>query len=539
VTARAALAAALALALAGPAPAQVRGPLFDAGWAAWHAGDYPVAYDRLGELRRQPYGREAVVDFMLGTSACRVAGVVAYGARLLDWMQYAYALTLDSRAVVQRERDLCVDVVRAAAAGRPEQIVELRSAGMTGYGKTFYWANEARQPVTSYPIRRTREIDRGEFAARLAPRDAPDAALALAAALAPGAPAVAEDGFLLVGHAGQDADDLASIARLLGAYRDFLVRAYGVVPPPHHVRVELVAGTYEVQALAAERHALDVSRATIGYAFVDDLSVVAAVPDVAAGTVLHELFHLLVRSNFGDVPQWLDEGVASVYEVSARVGDRFEGRDNWRRQVLDETWDVRPDAETLIRTEWFVFDDPNQVGREPDQIDLEDPAAEARRAATMAMARYFAMYLDARGELGRVFAAVRDGGLNGLDGDPGAHVVGIVERVTATDVAELDRGFVAWYQGRETVAPAPLSARADAGAPYATTANLRVRSGPGRDFEMLTTLPQGTVFAVTGAERGWLRLELSDGATGFVSEDFALPVEDVGKALPNAPAGEP
>ena len=122
-----------------------------------------------------------------------------------------------------------------AVGPRPKEIVELRSAGMTGYGKTFYWANEARQPVTSYPIRRTRELDRGELTARLVPADDPAAALALAGTLAPGVPAVAEEGFLILGHAGQSPGDLGAIARPLADYRDFLVASY-----------EGVASIYEV-----------------------------------------------------------------------------------------------------------------------------------------------------------------------------------------------------------------------------------------------------------------------------------------------------
>ena len=42
-------------------------------------------------------------------------------------------------------------------------VVEERAAGMTGFGKTFYWANEDQQPVASFPIRRMRDIDRSEF----------------------------------------------------------------------------------------------------------------------------------------------------------------------------------------------------------------------------------------------------------------------------------------------------------------------------------------------------------------------------------------
>ena len=122
------------------------------------------------------------------------------------------------------------------------------------------------------------------------------------------------------------------------------------------MRIELVRDGWEVKQLAERRHGLDVSSATIGYAFVEDASIVAAVPTTAAGTVLHELFHLLVRSNFGDVPQWLDEGIAGLYEVSGRRGDVYFGLENWRRKVLETTWDVRPDLAELIRAEWFLFD---------------------------------------------------------------------------------------------------------------------------------------------------------------------------------------
>ena len=142
----------------------------------------------------------------------------------------------------------------------------------------------------------------------------------------------------------------------------------------------------------------------------------------------------------------------------------------------------------------------------------------------MAMARYFAMYLDERGALLPIYHAVRAQGLAGLEGDPGVHVAGFVERVTGEGVVALDQDFVAWFRGAG--APPPLMAVAERGPLHVTTADLNVRSGPGTDFEKLTTLTEGSIFAAFGQADGWWRLELSDGTTGYASGDFTRALDD-------------
>ncbi|PWG64024.1 SH3 domain-containing protein [Spiribacter halobius] len=525
------LAATMALATLAATPAQAdrRAELYDAAWAAWHEPDYPAAYELLAEFRELPYGRQAVTDFMLATSACRIEGVRDYGARLLDWILYAYALSADSRQVVAEERRRCGP---AAAPEPPSQIVEARSAGMTGYGKTFYWANAEEQPVASYPIRRTRPMDREVLTARRVPLGDRAAAAALAAELAPGARHLVTDKFLLISHAGHDAGDLAEIGRTLDRFVGFLVTTYDVVPPGHYLRVELVTDGWAVKQLALERHGLGASSATIGYAFVEDTSVVAAVPTNAAGTVLHELFHLLVRSNFGDVPQWLDEGIASLYEVAGRRGDVYFGLENWRREVLETTWADRPSVGELIRAEWFLFDDPEQARAQSEAEpppDLHDRVEGRRQAAMMAMARYFALYLQEQEKLVPVYEAVRDRGLNHGERPAPEHAVALVEEIVGRPIDEIDRAFVAWFNDAPPPTPQP---RTTGGSLHVTTANLNLRTGPGTGYERLTTLPAGTRLAVTGETDGWRQVTLEDGTTAFVSADYLQPVEVVEKSLP-------
>ncbi len=499
-------------------------PLYDLGRQAWQDGRYRFAHDTLLEYRALPYGRRPDVDFMLGTSGCRIPERVEWGHGVLDWMLYAYALTYESRSLVRGERDLC----RAAAqrvATDIGRIVEERAAGMTGYGKTFYWAERENQPVASYPLRRTRAMAREDMTARLVPLGEPDRALAVAKELSPRGRAAVHGPFLLISEAGHEAGQLASIGQTLSRYLRFLGTSYDVTPPAHFVTVYLVESHYAVRGLAERLHGLDVSEATVGYTFVDDASVVAAVAGTAVGTVLHELFHLLVRADFGDIPQWLDEGIASLYEVSGRNGDNYFGLENWRRKVLEELWDHRPSVADLIRSEWFLFDDPRQVRvvdrRETDIHEFYGRVEGRRQAAMMAMARYFLLQLEQRGELPAVFRAIRDRGLEAPGEGARERALRLVETTLGRTAATLDAEFVYWFESRAAVRVGQArQTLASGGTLYVATANVNIRTGPSTDFEKLGLLPQGRRVAVFDERDGWYEVRFSDGATGFVSGDY-------------------
>ncbi|MCL2850920.1 MAG: peptidoglycan-binding protein [Firmicutes bacterium] len=50
--------------------------------------------------------------------------------------------------------------------------------------------------------------------------------------------------------------------------------------------------------------------------------------------------------------------------------------------------------------------------------------------------------------------------------------------------------------------------------------NLNVRSGPGTNFGVVTTIPNGTPLTVTGEQNGFYNIRTAGGATGWVSRDF-------------------
>ncbi len=54
------------------------------------------------------------------------------------------------------------------------------------------------------------------------------------------------------------------------------------------------------------------------------------------GTLVHEIVHPFIASNFPDCPSWFNEGLASLYEQSAERGGKIVGLTNWRLAGLQE-----------------------------------------------------------------------------------------------------------------------------------------------------------------------------------------------------------
>jgi uncharacterized protein YraI len=68
-----------------------------------------------------------------------------------------------------------------------------------------------------------------------------------------------------------------------------------------------------------------------------------------------------------------------------------------------------------------------------------------------------------------------------------------------------------------------LYAQASKGS-YTTTAEVALRSGPGSNHEVITTLPKGIQINVVGKEGYWLKVESKHGGKpGYIDEKFAKP----------------
>lgn len=415
---------------------------YTTGKQHWLAAAYPLAYPPLYSYRGGPYGRTAEVDYMLGTSACRMDGRQSWGARVLNYILYSYALTEKSRQQVLVERDLCRSG-GALAALTPESRNGLddligTSATATARGKMFYFAED--ESIAAYPAKRKREMTRAELEARLVPVGEAERIAAVLRPLAPKGARVRTVGrFAFVTGAGQTDAELNEIAAQLERYVTFLTAEYELAVPADYLTIYLAPSIDAVREIAERVHGLDVSPSTLGYTFQDDFSAAVFTVGPQTGTLRHELFHLLVRSSFGDIPQWLDEGIAGLYEVSKADADRFVGLPNWRGRVLRELWGQRPKLNEVITSPWFGFDSTD--GRSGLEGDT------ARIALNLATARYFALFLQERKKLRPLYQAFKSRDPGAAD-DPASAAVALVESQLGP-LDDLDRDFSAWFQKLE------------------------------------------------------------------------------------------
>jgi hypothetical protein len=117
------------------------------------------------------------------------------------------------------------------------------------------------------------------------------------------------------------------------------------------------------------------------------------------GTLVHELVHPFVASNFPSCPAWFNEGLASLYEQCGEHGGQIWGYTNWRLAGLQEAIAARavPSFRALTATTSEAFYE-------------QDPGT------NYAQARYLCYYLQEAGLLQNYyhrFVSGRDGDATG------------------------------------------------------------------------------------------------------------------------------
>ena len=88
-----------------------------------------------------------------------------------------------------------------------------------------------------------------------------------------------------------------------------------------------------------ESHALklfgEIPSTPYGYYSASDRALVMNI-STGGGTLVHELVHPFMESNFPGCPDWFNEGLASLYEQSAERGGEIHGLTNWRLHGLQQ-----------------------------------------------------------------------------------------------------------------------------------------------------------------------------------------------------------
>jgi hypothetical protein len=131
------------------------------------------------------------------------------------------------------------------------------------------------------------------------------------------------------------------------------------------------------------------------------------------GTLTHELVHPIIETDFPDAPDWLNEGIASLYEGFAlpKPGE-IRGVKNWRYGGLMAALNS-PQRRDLVRLE-RLFGMSDEVFRGPDE------------GLNYALARYVCLWLENQNLLWDFYHGWRDDAANDKTGEKAfAKVVGM------------------------------------------------------------------------------------------------------------------
>ena len=420
------------------------------GFNAWRNAQYALASERLSRYRiSQPYGRLYEVDYWLGTSWCRLPGKEPTGASFLDWAFRFENMPDDQRGKFRSERDLCLHGVR----DKPQmvQIVTAGPATSRAEGKIYYVAGQRDgSGLDAPPLHVTKPLPAEEYAKRIFPRTRLEDARGATAQRVPGATVVYASGrFVIASLSPQHtASQLAQMSTRLEHFLTYLQDEYGIRMPESVITVYLVPDPKAMVKIASALHGISAPPTTLGYAFQNDLSVVCQLTGTATGTVLHELFHLAAHSSFGDIPQFLDEGMAGLYETSTVVDGRYYGAPNWRGKVLKagrEMGSAVP-LSAVITSPWFA-DEPTFSAGDFPHFDMD------QQAYVLAAARYFAVWLQQQDKLATLFDAMRDRPISDQYVSADRQALQIVEKVTGKPIEQLERDFGEWLLVAERVEP--------------------------------------------------------------------------------------
>ncbi|MCA9716780.1 MAG: hypothetical protein KC468_19055, partial [Myxococcales bacterium] len=143
------------------------------------------------------------------------------------------------------------------------------------------------------------------------------------------------------------------------------------------------------------------------------------------GTLVHELVHPFIESNFPACPSWFDEGLASLYEQCAERDGAIWGLTNWRLAGLQQA--IRAGRVPSFKA---------LCGTTSDQFYDDDPGT------NYAQARYLCYWLQERGLLRRYYRSFCDRHRE----DPGGHAI-LQETVGAPDMRAWQREWERFVLG--------------------------------------------------------------------------------------------
>jgi len=386
------------------------------------------------------YGKNWSIDFYMAMGYC-CAGKTETANKGFNYIQKEYPINAKINDLILQSKNSCTQ--RATGDYRYELAKLIISNGQSGSmptlvsGKLGYVLN-CNQDVELYQFNRA--FDQSELQNRLFNIDEADKGVNYYNSFLP-------DGKYNVNASGRfiyvtpenknlDSKDIQKVTDHLERAYQFMVAYYDVRPPNKLITVYLMGNKQRVAEVALETHGLKIPSKNYGYSCLADLSILGNSSDKGLGTILHELFHLIIRTDIGDIPGWLDEGIACLYEECQWEGDTLRSIHNvWRTHVLTLNNDAKnplPILRTIIEKNWSEFT-PN------------DATSLCELSVNYAMAKHFAMYLEEKELLPTVVKAYKNRKNVFVDTSyTNENSVAILEKALQKDLTVIQQEFDVW-----------------------------------------------------------------------------------------------
>jgi len=194
--------------------------------------------------------------------------------------------------------------------------------------------------------------------------------------------------FVIAGDISRSEFNRIKNGTVLNSYRAFYSQFF-TVKPSRIIKVFLFKDD-ETYREYAKRLYGDEPDTPFGYYKSEDSSLIMNI-GTGTGTLVHEMTHALMESDFPRAPAWLNEGLGSLFERCMVTPEGLKGMVNWRLPILRRA--IKENRVTGLRK--LISTTRAEFYRD-------------ERGTHYAEARYFCMYLQEVGLLEKFYRRFRD-----------------------------------------------------------------------------------------------------------------------------------
>ena len=409
-----------------------------------NAGEYDKVFDTALKLRKQVYGKNAVIDYFIAKSLC-LDGHHKKATHCFHCIINNFKLDGSKKSFIQKEISNC----NAPSTSEEEVLtsnqdfsyinnVSLPEAGVSGKMGRVYNCESREQTINL-----SKMVVLDELESRLFPITEKKNAVNKIRSIVNDKYRLDTSGrYVFVSLKKYALDSVSNTAsRLENAY-NFFVKYYGLRPPDKLLTVYILPDKKSLRETAELVHGIQLPDPNIGYSNLSDLSLLGLGDAKHLGTLYHELFHLIVRTDLGDIPAFLDEGLASLYSVSKWKSDLLIGDARpWRLDEIREARNARdryfkiPTLDSLINYSWNQFD-----GQETKNV--------CQVAVNYALSNFLMIYLQEKNRLQQMVDAFKNRPFILEDSSLEKTNIQIFEEVVQDSIKTFSLKFDTWFKNQ-------------------------------------------------------------------------------------------